>query len=228
MDGSTATSGNTVAWVPNPPQRNEEHTNRRAAQRAIRTVLGIIGSYKGMSADAADLFRESEAALQGDGNIVNSLSNLSVSDLMRPNTGDNVGIETRVGHIPISLSALLSGEPPPIDMSLEARVQVVLASDFQGCGFPALDASLTLIGFYHLLTETVRCVDPIQAAVVSPYEYALTFMTFSVLTERQPCRTTLHAEHVSVTERNAARAEKYHFEVDAKVTHLLPARVDPG
>lgn len=125
----------------------------------------LLSATKGMSADAADLFRESEADLQGDGIIVNSLSNLSVSDFMRSNTGDNLGTDPRLGHKPNSLSALLSGDQPLVDMGLEGGVQVVLASDFQGCGFPALDASLNLLGFYHLLTETVGWKDPIQSAV---------------------------------------------------------------
>ncbi|KAG6591007.1 uncharacterized protein IUM83_11220 [Phytophthora cinnamomi] len=53
-----------------------------------------------------------------------------------------------------ALSPTLQWTGPLIDMSLEGGVQFVLASDFQGCGFPALDASMALVGFYNLLTET--------------------------------------------------------------------------
>ncbi|KAE9138231.1 hypothetical protein PF007_g1495 [Phytophthora fragariae] len=121
---------------------------------ASERFSALLSATKGMSADTADLFRESEAALQGDGIIVNSLSNLSVSDFMRSNTGDNLGTDPRLGHRPNSLSALLSVDQPLVDVGLEGGVQVVLASDFQGCGFPALDGSLNLLGFYHVLTET--------------------------------------------------------------------------
>ncbi|KAJ8548765.1 hypothetical protein ON010_g10908 [Phytophthora cinnamomi] len=168
-----------------------EELHSTASQR----FSALLAATKGMSADAADLFRESEAALQGDGNIVNSLSNLSVSDLMRSSTGDKAGADPRLGHRPISLSGLLSGDQPLIDMSLEGGVQFVLASDFQGCGFPALDASMALVGFYNLLTETPR-------------------------------RTTLHAEHVSIARRDAARAGRYHYGVDENAKHLLSARVN--
>ncbi|KAH7488798.1 hypothetical protein KRP22_008558 [Phytophthora ramorum] len=114
----------------------------------------LLAATKGMPIDAADLFRESDPALHGDGNIVNSLSNLSVSDLIRSRNGDILGNDARFGHKPISLSALLSGDQPVLDMSSENKVQVIMASDFRSCGFPALDASLNPLGFYHLLTET--------------------------------------------------------------------------
>ncbi|GMF27329.1 unnamed protein product [Phytophthora lilii] len=126
------------------------------APRESQQFSALLAATKGMSADAADLFREAEAALNGDGNIVNSLSNLSVSDLMRPNIGDNDDNEIRFAHKAISLSGLLSADQPVLGISVEREVAVIMASDFRDCGFPAFDASFNSLGFYHLLTATVR------------------------------------------------------------------------
>ncbi|KAL3674884.1 hypothetical protein V7S43_000810 [Phytophthora oleae] len=102
----------------------------------------LLSATKDVSPATADLLRESEAALHGDGNIVNSLGNLSVSDLIR--SGDVAGNESRLGHRPVSLSMLLSGDQPVLDTSSEKDVRVIMASDFRGCGFPALDGSFNL------------------------------------------------------------------------------------
>ncbi|GMF59493.1 unnamed protein product [Phytophthora fragariaefolia] len=114
----------------------------------------LLAATKGMSTDAADLFRESEAALRGDGNTVSSLSNLSLSDLMRSSTESNAVTGPRPGNAQFSLSTISNRKQSPADVSLEDGVQLILASDFKGCGFPALDGSLALLGFYHLLAET--------------------------------------------------------------------------
>ncbi|ETI39125.1 hypothetical protein F443_15234, partial [Phytophthora nicotianae P1569] len=108
----------------------------------------LLAATKGMPADAADLFRESEEALHGDGNIVSSMDSMNLSDFLRPNPGDK---DQQPRHGPISLSALL-----PSDQlgNPEKGVQTIMAYDFQGCGLPALDADFNLVGFYHVLTET--------------------------------------------------------------------------
>ncbi|KAG1711314.1 hypothetical protein DVH05_008567 [Phytophthora capsici] len=106
----------------------------------------LLSATKGVSPATADLLRESEAVLHGGGSIVSSLNNLSVSEL------DGTGNDSRLGHRPVSLSMLLSGDQPVLDMSSEKAVQVIMASDFRGCGYPALDGSFKLVGFYHLLT----------------------------------------------------------------------------
>ncbi|KAG7379077.1 Nucleolar MIF4G domain-containing protein 1 [Phytophthora pseudosyringae] len=111
----------------------------------------LLAATKGMSTDVADLFRESEAALHGDGNIVSSMNSMNLSDFLRPNPGAKYASDQQLGHRPISLSALLPNDQPA---SSENGVQIIMASDFQGCGFPALDASFNLAGFYFVLTET--------------------------------------------------------------------------
>ena len=48
---------------------------------------------------------------------------------------------------------------------LRKRVHIVMASYFLDCGFPALDASSELVGFYQLVTKTVRTACQIKMAL---------------------------------------------------------------
>ncbi|KAG3242203.1 hypothetical protein PI124_g12968 [Phytophthora idaei] len=131
--------------------------NHAAQQAGIQQSMpsqrfsALLAVTKGMPADAADLFRESEAALHGDGSIVSSMNSMNLSDFLRPSPGDKSGNDQQLRHGPISLSVLL-----PSDQlgNPEKGVQIIMAYDFQGCGLPALDASFNLVGFYHVLTAT--------------------------------------------------------------------------
>lgn len=122
--------------------------NQQAETQQSQRFSALLAATKDMSADAADLFRESEAALHGDGSIVSSMNSMNLSDFFRPSPGDK---DPQPRHGPISLSALL---PSDQLRNPEQGVQIIMAYDFQGCGLPAFDASFNLVGFYHVLTET--------------------------------------------------------------------------
>lgn len=113
----------------------------------------LLSATKFMSADTANLLREGEAALNGDGSIANSLSNLSLSDILRSSTGE-FGSDLRLPNVSGSLSTLLAGDSPRVNTSSETAVHTIIASDFRECGFPAFDSSSQLLGFYCLLDAT--------------------------------------------------------------------------
>ncbi|CAI5707104.1 unnamed protein product [Peronospora farinosa] len=113
----------------------------------------LLSAKMDMFLDAAEHFREGKRSLHGDGNIVDSLGSMNLSELIRSNSGEIHGIGPQFTSLSSSLSALLSGYPSTLDVSSENCVQIVMGSDFLNCGFPALDASFNLVGFYHLVTK---------------------------------------------------------------------------
>ncbi|KAF1794324.1 hypothetical protein GQ600_13962 [Phytophthora cactorum] len=154
MDRGTAASRHTFTWLSHSPSAMKNHAAQQAGiQQSMpsQRFSALLAVTKGMPADAADLFRESEAALHGDGSIVSSMNSMNLSDFLRPSPGDKSGNDQQLRHGPISLSALL-----PSDQlgNPEKGVQIIMAYNFQGCGLPALDASFNLVGFYHVLTAT--------------------------------------------------------------------------
>ncbi|CEG41944.1 uncharacterized protein PHALS_12256 [Plasmopara halstedii] len=122
----------------------------------------LLAVSKGLSVPAVDLFRESEAALRNDGSIVCSMSSMNLSEFFRPNLENQA-----LNGMQFPLSAMLS--PGGIE-NCEKNVQMVLVHDFQGCGFPALDIALNLVGFYQLLTET--CIKPADLSF-TPHIFSL-------------------------------------------------------
>ncbi|CAH0516206.1 unnamed protein product [Peronospora belbahrii] len=116
----------------------------------------LLSATKDMSRDAADLFLESEASLRGDGNMIQSLGSMNLSDIIRQNSEEIHDIDPRLTSLLSSWSALVSGDQSGLDTSSETCVQIIVASDFLDCGFPALDASFDLVGFYQLVTETKK------------------------------------------------------------------------
>ena len=118
----------------------------------------LLSATMDMFPDAAELVRDGERSLHGDKNIVESLGSMNLSDIIRSASGEIHGIGRQLTSLSSSLSALLSGCPSTLDVSSEKCVQIVMASDFLDCGFPALDASFNLVGFYHLVAKMVRYV----------------------------------------------------------------------
>ncbi|RLN47408.1 hypothetical protein BBJ28_00004941 [Nothophytophthora sp. Chile5] len=114
----------------------------------------FVASTKNMSADAAGLLQEGEAELNGDANLLFSLSKVSLSEFLKSNPGEPPVSDPRLAQVSSSLSALLGGDQPMLDTSSEQSVHAIVASDFRHCGFPAFDASFRLVGFYCLLTAT--------------------------------------------------------------------------
>ncbi|KAF4030429.1 hypothetical protein GN244_ATG17791 [Phytophthora infestans] len=145
VDGGTTSGRHTLTRLSSLPSSLK---NQQAETQQSQRFSALLAATKDMSADAADLFRESEAALHGDGSIVSSMNSMNLSDFFRPSPGDK---DPQPRHGPISLSALL---PSDQLRNPEQGVQIIMAYDFQGCGLPAFDASFNLVGFYHVLTET--------------------------------------------------------------------------
>ncbi|RLN90756.1 hypothetical protein BBJ28_00015146 [Nothophytophthora sp. Chile5] len=106
----------------------------------------FVASTKNMSADAAGLLQEGEAELNGDANLLFSLSKVSLSEFLKSSPGDPPVSDPRLAQMASSLSALLGGDQLMLDTSSEQNVHAIVASDFRHCGFPAFDASFHLVG----------------------------------------------------------------------------------
>lgn len=110
----------------------------------------LLAAKCSFSTDAANLFQETELALHGNGRIVSSMNLMNITDYyLRPNVGNIGNDDVFHGHVS-------SAAPLPSDSfdKRENQVKKIMANDFQGCGFPALDDLSNLVGFYQVLTDT--------------------------------------------------------------------------
>lgn len=110
----------------------------------------LVSSMKDMSPDAAAFLQEQDAELTGDASLLCSLSRVSLSDFLNAESAGSQKVDPRYFS---ALSSLLTEETK--SQASEDAVACIIGTDFRHCGYPAFDASFTLLGFYFLLGSAV-------------------------------------------------------------------------
>lgn len=105
---------------------------------------------KDMSPDAAAFLQEQDAELTGDASLLCSLNRVSLSDFLNAESACSQKVDLRYFS---ALSSLLTEETK--SQVSEDAIACIIGTDFRHCGYPAFDASFTLLGFYFLSGSAV-------------------------------------------------------------------------
>jgi hypothetical protein len=129
-------------------------TPPQASQLSLN-LSSLLSNVKGISPDTAAFLQEQEAELTGDASLLRSLSKVSLSDFLPDGSSErspvNCGEDVRTAVT--SLATVLVDEAK-IQVN-ESAVMAIATVDFHNCGFPAFDASNTLVGSYFLSDQKV-------------------------------------------------------------------------
>uniref|UniRef100_K3WUD7 Uncharacterized protein n=1 Tax=Globisporangium ultimum (strain ATCC 200006 / CBS 805.95 / DAOM BR144) TaxID=431595 RepID=K3WUD7_GLOUD len=102
---------------------------------------------KDMSPDTAAFLQEQDAELNGDASLLFSLSRVSLTEFLNVEAAD--GSQKPDSQYFATLSSLLS-DGTKSNQPNEDSVAIIIGADFRHCGYPAFDASFSLLGFYFL------------------------------------------------------------------------------
>lgn len=132
------------------------HRQPRTGGSLSFSNLMSTSTLKMLPAESVALFQEDDAALNGDANLLCSLSRVSLSELLdqQHQGGEHQTAAAKDTRIPSSLSVLLGTDADSSGRKDESCVCSVVAEDFTNCGYPAFDASRRLVGFY-MVVESV-------------------------------------------------------------------------
>lgn len=158
---NTAANSETVAAIKPPPLVRPgslssmppalpEFQELQPSRNVSSSFSKLVSSMKDMAPDAAAFLQEHDAELNGDASLLCSLSRVSLSDFLNSEPAGSQKSDTRYFS---TLSSLLSDEPK--SQASEDAVAFIVGSDFRHCGYPAFDASFSLLGFYFLSGSAV-------------------------------------------------------------------------
>ncbi|TYZ64969.1 hypothetical protein PybrP1_005761 [[Pythium] brassicae (nom. inval.)] len=102
---------------------------------------------------ASAILQELDAELNGDANLLCSLSRVSLSDFLNSEAAEAV---QRVDPQYFSTLSSLLAEDPKSRSSSEDGVAFIVGADFRHCGYPAFDEAFALLGFYFLSGSAER------------------------------------------------------------------------
>ncbi|KAF1322227.1 Protein containing a u1-type zn-finger and implicated in RNA splicing or processing, partial [Globisporangium splendens] len=124
-------------------------SNIREHQTAITpsNFSKLVSNMKDMSPDTAAFLQEQDAELNGDASLLFSLSRVSLSEFLNAEAAG--GSQKPESQHFATLSSLLSDSVKSSQPS-EDSVAIIIGADFRHCGYPAFDASFSLLGFYFL------------------------------------------------------------------------------
>ncbi|DAZ94846.1 TPA: hypothetical protein N0F65_012535 [Lagenidium giganteum] len=103
---------------------------------------------KTLPAGAAAILKEHDEQLNGDANLLCSLSRVSLSEIFNDDSSSNDKDDCSSNSNANDKASRVSQDHATVQKATNSSVCWIVSEDFHNCGFPALDQFKTLIGFY--------------------------------------------------------------------------------